>query len=73
MNTGKSIKLALIHKGWSQGELTEKLGMSKSAVNILANGGNCSSGRLRNLADAFGMKVSEFIALGEDKEVGHDT
>lgn len=70
MNTGKSIKLALIHKGWSQKELAEKLGTSNVTVSILANGYQCSSARLKDLAEVFEMKVSDFIALGETEGVG---
>ena len=70
MNTGNSIKVALIHKGWSQKDLAEKLGVTKQTISVLANGKICSAARLNDLSEVFEMKVSDFIALGEDKEVG---
>lgn len=65
MNTGKSIKIALAQRDWTQRMLAEKLGITEVAVSHLAKGTECSGSRLRSLAKAFNLKVSEFVELGE--------
>lgn len=66
MNVGKSIKHMLISKGMSQAKLAEQLGVSKVWVNRLANSRLASMATIETLAAFFEMKVSEFVALGED-------
>ena len=66
MNLRKSIKVALAERDMSQKDLAKKLCMSQSAVSQLAAQKSCTGPTLNKLADAFGLKVSEFIALGED-------
>lgn len=66
MNLRKSIKMCLAEKGMAQKDLAEKLGMSQTSMSQLAAQKSCTGATLQKLADAFDMKVSEFVALGED-------
>lgn len=66
MNLRKSIKVALAQRDMEQKALAEQLGMSQSSMSQLAAQESCTGATLRKLADAFGMKVSEFVALGEE-------
>ena len=70
MNIGKSIKIALLHKGCTQKQLSKMLRVHISTVVRLANGRSCSMDRVNQLAEVFEMKVSDFIALGESEGVG---
>jgi len=65
MNIGKSIKLSLLDRGWTQKDLSKHLGMSYNNTCVLARSKTCTGDRLRQLAEIFGMKASEFVALGE--------
>lgn len=66
MNVGKSIKVALAMKEMNQQDLATKLNVSKPYVSQLAGKEHAGMGTVALLADAFGMKISEFLALGED-------
>jgi len=66
MNTGKSIEIMLIRKGWSKGELAQKLGVSRTTISTLCGNKTCGGSMLKKLSDVFEMSVSEFIAVGED-------
>lgn len=66
MNVGKSIKHALISKGMSQTKLAEQMGVTQVWVNRLANSRSASMATIETLAAFFEMKVSDFLALGED-------
>lgn len=66
MNLRKSIKVALAQRGMEQKALAAKLNMSQSSMSQLAAQESCTGATLQKLADAFGLKVSEFVALGED-------
>lgn len=66
MNLRKSIKVALAQRDMEQKTLAEQLGMSQSSMSQLAAQESCTGATLKKLAEAFGMKVSEFVALGED-------
>lgn len=66
MNLRKSIKVALAQRGMEQKALAEQLSMSQSSMSQLAAQQSCTAATLQKLANAFGMKVSEFVALGED-------
>jgi DNA-binding Xre family transcriptional regulator len=68
MNTGKSIQIALVNKGWQKKDLAEKLGVTRSTVSNLVKSSTCTGQALDNLCEVFEMKVSEFIALGESNE-----
>lgn len=67
MDTAKSIRVALAKAGISQMELAVKAGTSGAYISHLANGRAHLQGKLLvRISEAFGLKVSEFIALGED-------
>jgi len=66
MNVGKSIKIALAKRDINQTQLAGKLGFTQVWVNRLANSRTASMTTVETLAQAFNMRVSEFIALGED-------
>ncbi len=66
MNFRKSLKLALAQRDMTQRALALKLGMRETSMSQLAAQKSCTGATLQKLADAFGMKVSEFVALGED-------
>ena len=66
MNLAKSLKKALLEKGMSQLALAARLGMTSVHVNRLANGkSQMSPDVLERISETLGMKVSEFVALGE--------
>lgn len=66
MNLRKSIKQCLLDKEMSQKDLAVKLGMSETSMSQLAAQKSCTAATLQKLADAFDMKVSEFVAIGEE-------
>lgn len=66
MNVGKSIKMALVKVDKKQTWLAEQLGISSRQVNKVANAESASGKTIEKMADVFGMKVSDFLALGED-------
>lgn len=66
MNIGKSIKVALAQRDMKQNQLAERLGKSARWINLLANSRGASTETISMLASAFGMKASEFVALGEE-------
>lgn len=66
MNLGKSIQIARAKRGLQVKELAEKLGMKPTSLSQLSSQDSCTGATLQKLAKAFDMKVSEFIALGED-------
>lgn len=67
MNLGKSLKVALAMRGYTQSSFARDKGWNLRTVCKLAN--NSESGTVNNinkLAEALGMKASEFVRLGED-------
>lgn len=66
MNFGKSIKVALAMAEMNQRELAERMDVSHRFVNRMANAGTARIATAEKFAKAFGMKVSEFLALGEE-------
>lgn len=66
MDVGKSIKIALVQRRMTQVQLAEKVNRSTVWINKLAAGKSADGKTISMLADAFGMKVSEFVALGEE-------
>lgn len=66
MNVGKSIKVALAKKEMNQQDLAAKMKVSKPYVSQLAGSEHAGMGTVVLLAQAFDMKVSEFLGLGED-------
>lgn len=66
MNVGKSLKISLAMKGIKQSDLAAKVGMTTVWISRLANSEKAGMGSVEMLAKALDMKVSEFLALGED-------
>tara|TARA_R110000782_G_C14819187_1_gene413753 strand:- start:19922 stop:20116 length:195 start_codon:yes stop_codon:yes gene_type:complete len=64
MNIKKSIRVCLAVKGMTMPELAEKLEVSITRVYRLAD--NPTALTINRIAGAFGMKASEFLALGEE-------
>lgn len=67
MNLLKAIRVALAMKEMNQKQLAERLGMYESAMSQLINRPSITTEKLTQIADALDMKVSELVALGEDK------
>ena len=65
MNLRRSIKTALKQQGKNQEWLADRIGQGKSSVTVIMNRNATSSKTLERISAAFGMSVSEFIALGE--------
>ncbi len=66
MNVGKSIKVALAKRGITQAQLAKSLGLTHTWVSALANKKTASTATILAISNELGMKVSEFIALGEE-------
>jgi hypothetical protein len=66
MNLGKSLKVALALKGMNQSELARTNCWCLRKINKLANRAGGTVENINQLSAAFGMKASEFVALGED-------
>lgn len=66
MNVGKSLKVALAMRGLNQTQLAVQLGCTHVWVSRLANSRSASMATVESLATALHMKVSEFVALGEE-------
>lgn len=66
MNFRRSLKLALAQRDMTQKALAEKLGMRETSLSQLAAQTSCTGATLQKISDAFDMKVSDFVALGED-------
>ena len=67
MHIGKSVRMAQIIKNVSNEELSKDMGVSKARVSTWRRQGNVSHKNLMLLCNYFDMKVSKFIALGENK------
>lgn len=68
MNIAKSIKAALELRGMKQMELADKLGIHKAGISQIIGRDCVNTDTLKKIADAFGMKASELIQLGESEE-----
>ena len=66
MNLKKSVMVALAQRGLKQKDLADKVGMSQGSMSQLVGQTSCTGATLMKLAKAFDLKVSEFVALGED-------
>ena len=65
MDVGKSIRIGLADKGWTQGRLCEEIGCNHSQITRIKQTGQVTTETLTKLANAFGVQVSEFIKWGE--------
>ena len=66
MNIGKSTRIAMAMRGMRSKDLAKVLGVTQSSMSVLLARETSTGGQIKNLAAAFDMKVSEFVALGED-------
>lgn len=66
MNAAKSMKIAMAQREINQTQLAEKIGITQGALSALASRKNWNAESMQKVAKALGMKVSEFVALGED-------
>lgn len=66
MNVGKSLKIALAMRDLNQTQLAAQMKCTQVWVNRLANSRSASMATIESLAGSLDMKVSEFLALGED-------
>lgn len=66
MNIGKSIRVALAQKDMTKTDLAAKLGIHLTGISQFSNRECVKSETIQKLANVFEMKVSEFVALGED-------
>lgn len=66
MDIGKSLKMALIKNNMEQSDLATKIGIHQSNISKISCGKTITTETLSRLATAFNMKVSEFVAIGED-------
>lgn len=66
MNVGKSVRVAMAKRDIKPAQLMEMMGCSRQYVGQLMQAETVGTGTLNKLCDVFGMKASEFIALGED-------
>ena len=65
MNIGKSINKALAEDEKNTVWLANKLKRSTATISLYRRSVHCQTETAQKLAKAFGMKTSEFIALGE--------
>lgn len=66
MNIGKSLKIALLKNNMDQDDLAAKIGIHQSNISKISCGKTITTETLARVAAGFNMKVSEFIAEGED-------
>lgn len=67
MNIGRSINVALAKKDMKKADLVKSFGWSAAYVSRICRSPEMGMGSIQKLAEFFGMQVSEFIGLGEDK------
>ncbi len=66
MSIGKTIKQLRLKKGWSQEELAHRVGTTTPSISRIETGRHGASDQLKELiAQQFGLKVSELLALSE--------
>jgi plasmid maintenance system antidote protein VapI len=66
VNVGKSIKVAMAMRDMNPAILAERLVVSRQYVSNLIHSKQIGIGTISKLSDVFNMKVSDFLALGED-------
>jgi len=66
MNVGKSVRVAMAKRDMKPADLCKLMGASRQYIGQLMNQEQSGIGTVSKLAELFGMKVSEFLALGED-------
>ena len=65
MDLSKSIRLAMAENNTTNKELAEAIGVKTQHISAWRKSGGISYKNQIKIADFFGIKVSEFVALGE--------
>ncbi len=65
MHVGRSVKMALAQRNRTIAWLAEQLSISNTRASNIANSRYVQSRTIERLANLFGIKPSELIALGE--------
>lgn len=66
-DTAKALRVALASKGMKRKDLATRVGVTANHMSRLTNGAVAVQGDLlTKISSAFGMKVSEFLAMGEE-------
>lgn len=66
MNTAKSLRVCIDRTKTTIPQLSDAFGLSQAAVFNLLKNKEFSGKNIRKASEYFGMKASEFIALGEE-------
>ena len=66
MHLGKSLKMALAKKPMRNRTLAELMETSESNISRWIKTGGIKQGQLERLCEILDIKVSDFVALGED-------
>ena len=66
MNAGKSLKVALAKNGLNQKQLAAKMGVSTAYICRLASKEKMGMGAAIRISEALGMRVGDFLSLGDD-------
>jgi plasmid maintenance system antidote protein VapI len=56
----------MAQRGMRSKDLAKTLGMTQSSISLVLARESSPGGLVKKLAEVFGMKASEFVALGED-------
>lgn len=65
MNIKRSARKALAANDMKQKDLAKKLGFTEEKISRWVNSEHLNTANIELMAKAFGMTLSEFIALGE--------
>ena len=65
IDTGKSLRLAMTQADMQGIELATRLNTSQQQVAIWRRNKSATFTTVKKLADVFGMKITEFLILGE--------
>ena len=66
MHLGKSLKMALAKKPMRNKTFAELMETSESNVSRWISTGSIKQGKLNRICEILDIKVSDFVALGED-------
>lgn len=66
MNAARSMKIAMAQRDLNQEQLASLAGITQSSISGLAGRNKWNGESLVKISKALGLKVSEFVALGED-------
>lgn len=66
MDLGKAIRVALAQRDMSQTDLAERMGTKGPNISLMISRGSSTTDTIKKMAEAFDMKVSDFLKLGED-------